>query len=314
MARRSTSVVLFVAIGLLLYALVYAAAEWLMYRTAHSNPFYKIQTATEAPIDWVILGASHAMPLDFADFNTLMERQTGLRILNLAAPGAGPLYNRFVFDAFQRRHRAAGLLYVADSFAFYAPTWNEERFADAKLLRRTPIEPANALILFDYVRREAVDPRAFLDYVSGFSKINNRERFERDVWEGEAQFERAYRTSGSAIAKRIAYLYPEQTAQAALERYLGTLDAIIALARETNMRVVVVKMPVPAQFRAKLPDEAAFDAALARALAARGVALRDFSQAIDEPRLYFDTDHLNRLGLTQFFERDLKPLLLSPGG
>jgi len=36
-----------------------------------------------------------------------------------------------------------------------------------------------------------VDARAVLDYVSGFSKINNRERFQRDVWEGDAQFERA---------------------------------------------------------------------------------------------------------------------------
>jgi hypothetical protein len=80
------------------------------------------------------------------------------------------------------------------------------------------------------------------------------------------------------------------------------------------MRVVVVKMPVPAQFRAKLPDEAAFDAALSRMVAARGMALRDFSQAIDEPRLYFDTDHLNRAGLTTFFNRDLKPLLLAPDG
>ena len=313
MGRHTRAALLFVVIGLALYALVYAAAERLMLRTAHSNPFHKIQTATEAPIDWVILGASHAMPLDFADFNAWMERQTGLRIVNLAAPGAGPLYNRFVLEEFLRRHRARGLIYAVDSFAFYARTWNEERFADAKLLRRTPLEPAIAWRLAGYVRREGVDPRALLDYVTGFSKINNRERFERDVWEGEAQFERAYRTSSHAVAKRIGYLYPEQTPPEALQSYLVVLDTLLALAEREGMRVVVVKMPVPAPYRAKLPDEEAFDAALAAALATRGAPLRDFSQAIDDPRQYFDTDHLNRAGLTQFFDQQLRPLLVSPG-
>src|SRR3972149_6550459 len=120
MKRQAGSALLFVAIGLALYASVYTAAERLMFRTAHSNPFFKIATAREDPIDWVILGASHAMPLDFGDFNAWMEQQTGLRILNLAAPGAGPLYNRFVLEEFLRRHRARNLLYAADSFAFYA--------------------------------------------------------------------------------------------------------------------------------------------------------------------------------------------------
>ena len=270
------SALLFAAIGLAIYAGLYFAAERLMVHTGRSNPFFKIATAQHDTVDWVILGASHAMPLDFGDFNAWMEQQTGLRILNLAAPGAGPLYNRFVLEEFLRRHRARNLLYAADSFAFYARTWNEERFADAKLLRRTPFEPAIALRLWDYARHEGVGPRALLDYVSGFSKINNRERFQRDVWEGEAQFERVYRPSAAAVRKRIAYLYPEPVSQAALSRYLEAFDALLALARREGMRVVVLKMPVPAQFRSRLPGEAAFDEALSRALAARGASFRDF--------------------------------------
>ena len=191
MKRLAKSALLFIAIGLALYAGVYYAAERLMLHTGRSNPFFKIATTQESTVDWVILGASHAMPLDFADFNAQMERETRLKILNLAAPGAGPLYNRFVLEYFQRSHRARNLLYVVDSFAFYSRTWNEERFADAKLLRRTPFDTAIARRFWDYARHEGVDGRALLDYVSGFSKINNRERFQRDVWEGEAQFERA---------------------------------------------------------------------------------------------------------------------------
>jgi hypothetical protein len=308
------SALLFLAIGLAIYGGVYYAAERLMVSTGRSNAFFKIAKMEPREVDWLVLGASHAMPLDFADFNAGMQRETGLKIVNLAAPGAGPLYNRFVLEHFLREHRARNLLYVLDSFAFYSRTWNEERFADAKLLRRTPFEPAIARRLWDYSRQEGVDALAVLDYVSGFSKINNRERFERDVWEGEAQFERVYRPSTTATAKRIAYLYPDKTPAEARERYLVVFSSLVALAQREGMRVVVVKLPVPPQYRSQLPDEAAFDEALAGALAPRNIVLRDYSAAIAEPRFYFDTDHLNRAGLTEFFKRELKAILLSGKG
>ncbi len=313
MTRLVRSALLFLVIGLFLYAGLYCAAERLMVSTGRSNPFFKIATAPQGTVDWLILGASHAMPLDFADFNAQMEHETRLRILNLAAPGAGPLYNRFVLEHFLRGHRARNLLYVVDSFAFYSRTWNEERFADAKLLRRTPFEPAIARRLCDYAWRKGVDGRAVLDYVSGFSKINNRERFQRDLWEGEAQFERTHQPSSRAVSKRIDYLYPDQTPPAALARYLDEFSSLIALARQEGVNVVVIKMPLPPSFYRQLPDEARFDEALARVLAARGVLYHDFSARPVDPSLYFDTDHLNRVGLTGFFRRDLKPVLDSGG-
>ncbi len=310
MKRLAKSALLFIAIGLAIYAGVYYAAERLMVQTGRSNPFFKIAVAQEGVFDWVILGASHAMPLDFADFNARMQDDTGLRILNLASPGTGPLYNRFVLEHFLRAHRTRNILYVVDSFAFYSRTWNEERFADAKLLRRTPLEPAIATRMWGYIRNEAVDPRALLDYVTGFSKINNRERFERDAWEGEAQFDRVYRPSASALKKRIAYLYPDKTAATALGRYLEAFSTLIDSAERAGANVVVIKMPTPSQYRSQLPDEAAFDQAMSRLLAAADVRFYDFSPAIDEPRFYFDSDHLNRAGMTAFFARDLKPVLM----
>jgi hypothetical protein len=314
MKRLGKSALLFIAIGLAIYAGVYYAAERLMLHTGRSNPFFKIATAQDSTVDWVILGASHAMPLDFADFNAQMERETRLRILNLAAPGTGPLYNRFVLEHFLRAHRTRNVLYVVDSFAFYSRTWNEERFADAKLLRRTPFELAVAARLWDYARHEGVDPRAVLDYVTGFSKINNRERFERDIWEGEKQFDRVYRTSASAVKKRIDYLYPEKTPPAALARYLGEFSSLIELARREGVSMVVIKLPAPPQYRSRLPDEAAFDDAISRLLAAREVPFHDFSPTMGEPSFYFDTDHLNRAGLTEFFAQYLKTILVPAHG
>jgi hypothetical protein len=304
----------FAVIGLLLYGAADYAAERLLYRTGDTNPFFKIETAKERSYDWAILGASHAMPLDFADFNAFMERESGLRIINLAVPGAGPLYMRFVFETFLERLQARNLLYIADSFAFYSRAWNEERFADAGLLRRTPFDWSVALRLAGYVRSADASPTALLDYLAGFSKLNNRERFQPDVWEGAAQFEKAYRPSAAADRKRIEYLYGTAAPDAAaLARYLQEFTALVDLARRAGMRVVVVKTPVPASYRSALPGEAAFDEALARVLGERQVPLRDFSATLNDPRLYFDTDHLNRTGATQFFTQSLKPLLKESG-
>lgn len=309
MARIVRSGLLFALLGLLLYAGLYAAADRLVYRTGQSNPVYKIATAPAPDYDWVVLGASHAMTLDFAAFAGEIERATGQRVINLAAQGTGPLYQRFVLEEFARSHRARRLLYVVDSFAFYSPRWNEERFADAKLLRRTPFSPAVARRMYEYVRHEGVPATALLDYLSGFSKVNDRGRFARDAWEGEAQFERVYRTSSSAIAKRMEYLYPDGLTPRLRDRYLGELAELLDFARAQGMEPVVAKMPLPDAFRRKLPDEDVFDEALAAVLAPRGIALHDFSGGIGEPKFYFDSDHLNRSGLALFLERDLGPVL-----
>ena len=312
MTRQGRAVIAFIGIGLLIYAGISLAAERLMYRNGHSNPFFKIATSDVKAFDWVILGASHAMPLDFADLNGLMQAETGLKIINLASPGTGPLYNRFVLEAFLRDHTTKNVLYIADSFAFYAHTWNEERFGDAKLLRATPFDPATAWLLLQYSRSDRVDPRAVADYVTGFSKINNRDRFQKDIWEGELQFDRVYRQSAAAVKSRIAYLFPDSGREAGLSRYMAEFAELLELAARRHINVVVIKMPTPGQFRAQLPNEPAFDEAMRSAVGNRGVGFSDFSSELDEPRFYFDTDHLNRAGVTELFARHLEAILTAP--
>lgn len=311
MTRQGRSAIAFIGIGLLIYAGVYFGAERLMYRNGHSNPFFKIAMSEVKAFDWVILGASHAMPLDFVDFNSRMQGETGLKIINLASPGTGPLYNRFVLEAFLRGHSTKNVLYVADSFGFYSRTWNEERFSDAKLLRATPFDPVTAWLLSQYSSRDGVDPRAVADYVTGFSKINNRDRFQEDIWEGELQFDRIYRQSAAAVKSRIGYLFPDSGREVALSRYMAEFAKLLELAERRHIRVAVIKMPTPGQFRAQLPNEPAFDAAMAVAVENRGVGFTDFSAELDDPRFYFDTDHLNRDGVTELFNRHLKEILMA---
>ena len=311
MRQFGKSTILFLGIGLALYAGLFYAADRLVYRTGKSNPFYKIAVAEQSNYDWVVLDASHAMPLDFVDFNGLMEKETGLHILNLASPGTGPLYNRFVFEQFLAHHRTRYLLYIIDSFGFYLPTWNEERFADAKLLGRTPFDFVTARRLFSYSLHEGIDFRAVLDYLTGFSKINNRARFDREIWEGEKQFDRVFRPSSAMVKSRIAYLYPKPPTFAGLAHYLDVFDGLITLAQQQGVRIVALKLPVPPDFHMQIPNEAEFDSAIGSALAKRQVAFIDLSSSLTEPRFYFDTDHLNRTGVTELFEKHLKTILLS---
>jgi hypothetical protein len=310
---KTATAVRFVAIGLLMYAILFAGSEWLVRKNGHLNPLFKIEAAQSEEFDWVIIGASHAMPLDFGGFNQMMERATGLTIMNLAGPGTGPLYNRLVIEHFLGSHRTNHILYVADGFAFRSPMWNEDRLSDTKLLGRTPFSVEFAIGLARFCLQESVDPRAVLDYVTGFSKINNRDRFSIDVWEGEGTFDRAFKQSVSAERKRAEYLYPAVDNEAdAQRRYMSQLTSIIETAHRNGAQVTIAKFPLPARFRALLKGEAEFDAKLQQLASRLEAEFVDFSNSMDGPQYYADTDHLNRTGVTVFFERHLK-LVLTTG-
>src|SRR5262245_27658689 len=109
---------LFSAIGLLLYGAVYIGAEILVYRTGEKNRFFVIATSPRQAYDFVILGASHAMPLGFESMNERIEEQSGASVINLSSEGAGILPNRLVLDYFLYGHKARNVIYVLDSFAF----------------------------------------------------------------------------------------------------------------------------------------------------------------------------------------------------
>ena len=181
-------IALFVGIGLILYAGLYYASETLVYRYARTNRFFQINTSKVMTYDYVILGASHPMPFDYQDMNARLEEMTGLRIINLATPGNGIVPNRFVLEYFLEKHKASSVLYCLDSFIFYSRAWNEDRFQDVKLFQRAPFDPILAKMLLCYTYREGIAYSVFLDYASGFSKINNRDRFKPDIREDEAKF------------------------------------------------------------------------------------------------------------------------------
>ena len=304
-----TEILRFLGLVLALYIAAAAVAEILVGRQGTNSAFQKILAARGSEYDWVVLGASHALPLAFGAVPERLKAETGQSMIILAEVGAGPLYSDFLLRQALDDLRPRRLLYVADSFAFRSPRWNEARVADRKLLRKTPLRPSTLATMGRMALTEGVPARAVLDYATGFSKLNPPDRFPRDEWRGAEDFDRRFRPSRHATAARMDYLHPAPPSPGTTDRYLDLLGDMIMRARAEGVETVVVKLPVPETFRAALPDEAAFDSALRAQLEALGVPLHDLSAALDDPALYFDTDHLNRDGVAQLYERFLKPIL-----
>ncbi len=297
---------LFVLIGIMLYLVVYGAAEQLVYQTTTRNRFFVVKTAPRQSYDFVILGASHAVVFDYEDMNAQLEDMTGSKIINLANVGAGIVPNQLLLDYFLAAHETDAVVYFVDSFAFYSPQWNEERVLDTQLYQRAPFDVALAALLFANPDTRPVA----LDYAVGFSKINNAERFKPDISDDEAmRFTKTYRPVKQIDTQRLDYLYPKPPDPQQLTQYMARFERFIQDAQARGIRVIVVKPPVPERWYKMLPNETQFDAALCAVLERHGVEFHDFSLVANDEKYFYNTDHLNRAGVLNFFQGYLKDVL-----
>jgi hypothetical protein len=297
----------FVLVGLVIYLALYIISEQLVYNYGKRNRFFSVKTAPLAQYDYVILGASRAAALGYEDMNPRLEQMTNSKIINLSELGAGVAFNRVLVEYFLASHRTQAVVYFADSFAFYSPAWNEERFNDSKLFVRAPFDPALVQVLLQQPAGRSVLP----DYLLGFSKINNADRFAPDINDDErTKFGVTYRPVAQIDKQRLDYLYPKQIDQATFQRYMGQFEEMVISLQARNIRVIVMKPPVPARFYATIPGEAAFDQSLKAVLDSRNVEFYDFSQVANDEKFFFNSDHLNRNGVLNFFETQLKGVLV----
>ncbi len=297
----------FLGIGAVLYLALLFWSERLAMANGARNPFFQIERAAQQQ-DWIILGASHAMPLAFDGAEAQIEAATGQTILNLAATGSGPFVWRLVAERYFRDHAAANVLIVADGFAFRDRRWNQDRIGDSDFLPRVPWDIATLRVMAAAVPR-GLRPTTLANYATGFSKIGNPDRFKPDIWETEARFDLSPRPSAASDKARVAYLYPGPPDPAAEAAYFNDLGALADLARRNGARVTVIRPPLPDRFRALLPDDAAFAARLSAFAAAQGVGYADMAGVLPEPRFYLDPDHLNRAGVEAWLNAELGALL-----
>lgn len=297
----------FLALGLILYAALFLWSGRVLEAQAERNPFHRI---AQAPLqsDWIILGASHALPLGFEGVPASLRAATGRNTLTLAVPGGGPAVSRLVAERYFADHEAGGVLIVLDAFAFADTRWNEDRLADPDILPKIPADAQTLRVLLRAIPR-GLPVGTVLAYATGFARINDRTRFEPDRWEAEARFDSSPRPSEAADAARVAYLYPEPPSEHMIDRGLADIEAVIALARSHGARVVLVLPPLPERFIARLPDVPGLEPRLAALAGRLGVPLVDHENLIPDGRFYFDTDHLNRAGVALWLELGLAAIL-----
>jgi|FLOH01.1.fsa_nt_gi hypothetical protein len=297
----------FFVIGVLLYLALYAWAEIQVRTTGQKNRFFMIATAPPQKLDFVILGASHAMPLGFGDTEAQFEARSGATIMNLSNEGAGVLPNLFVYDYFSRRHSATNVIYVVDSFAFYSSEWNEDRLTDSDLFRRAPLDRDLIATFLAHPWSRGILP----EYLSGFAKINGLYRLGSDIPDAESRkFTRTYRPNKQIDKTRIDYLFASEDPQAAIEKYLGDFAELIARVQASGADFIAVKLPTPPRYRDRLPGEAAFDAKMATILDSAHVEMHDFSGVLPGDEFYYDTDHLNLAGVEAVAGLGLTDLLV----
>ncbi len=296
---------IFILVGLALYAMLYLWSENLVQEHGERNRFFMISSTAPTTVDTVILGASHAMPLGYGDFNDRLKAATGGSVMNLSIEGGGILPAQLVLDYFFKRHTARQVVFFVDSFAFYSRQWNEDR-PDSAMFARAPLDfdLATTLISYPWAREE------LLPYLSGFTKINNAERFAVDRSDAElSKFSQTYRPIPQIDRQRVAYLFPPEISQAEFQRYLGAFENLATMVKEQDATLILVKPPTPARYRDALPDEPAFDAAIAAMANRLGLTYRDFSTLLPGEENYYDTDHLNATGVENFIAMGFADLL-----
>lgn len=302
-----------VGLALVLYLLAYALVESATLRTGLRNPFHEIATRPARQDVVLVLGASHALPLEYQDMRQEVEERLGRPVRVLAMPGAGVVPNALVMDYYLREHGAAHLgavAYLVDSFAFYDAEWNEDRLGDEGLWQKAPFDPQLVAALARSVVAHDVAPSVLFDYVSGFSKLNDPTTWiSEDRWDGEADFGDAYQPSDAQDGARIEYLYPAEIEQETFDRYVGNFAGLLERLADEDVKVLAIKPPLREGFRERLPQEEAFDRRVRTVVEEHGGSWHDLADLGYGPELYYDPDHLNREGVRRFLDDALVDLL-----
>ena len=303
---------LFLLIGGALYAGLFQWSDRMLRARPSANPFLAVTTAP-AEVDWLILGASHAIPLASADMPGVIQTRTGKTTQVLAVPGGGPFILRIMAERWFADHRSRGVVIVLDEFGFADRRWNTDRLGDDDLLPKIPADVRTVRVLARAVPR-GLPWQTWLAQVTGFARINDRRRLSPPTWSVEDRFDRSPRLSAGAIRSRVAFLYPGAADAWIVARSLDDLEATILLARAQGARAVLMFPPLPDVFRTELPEVPGLASGLADLSGRLGVPLIDHSAAIPELRNYFDTDHLNRSGVMRWLDLGLAALLAGNDG
>ena len=243
--------------------------------------------------DLLVLGTSHARIFSRTGNHERVEEILGASMLNLSTGGGRGVYaSRIFFDYFLSRGNTAGtVVYFIDPWVLYSQKWNE----DNDLFSNEPITPA----FLSFIVRRGVNAATIANYLK--TKVS---------WEWVRQSPkpdtenniRLDGVDGEAVAKRVESLYPDGLESATFEKYRTELSVLTETANANNIRLVFI---IPTTLLGDMPGEDA----LKQALDEMDAEWYDLSNAITDPHLYYDHDHLNTAGIVAFTQKYLRPIL-----
>ncbi len=249
--------------------------------------------------DAVFLGTSHGRIFSRFKNHDRVEKILGKNFINLSQGGERGGVNSlqsYLLYFYMRDNSAKTLAYFVDPFSFYHKTLDD----NPKIYINEPYRKDFYNLLVDQQTDKAIIDFYKTKDEKGIKPIEYPE-FNKDIEDTKVAT-----LEGKALVDRINYLYTDAYNREEFEKTLQTLLETIRIAQNHGTRVVVI---VPTtQFPEQLGDRFVLDALKEHASKSR-YEYYNYSTAITDPALYYDTDHLNTEGVLLFSEKYLKPIL-----
>lgn len=248
--------------------------------------------------DLVFLGTSHSRIFSRFKNHDRVEAALGKTFINLGQGyerGGVKSQQTYLDYFYQRGNFANTLVYFVDPFIFYRNSLDDNK----SLYVNEPFRED----FYSHLKDEETPADIVSFYESKDSRGIKPTRYP--------EFEKSYMGDISnidekAIQDRISHLYTDPYNQQQFDQTLGTLLETIRIARGRGMRVIVI---LPTTQLPQQPQDEIVIKTL-RNEAKKGLfEFYDFSHAITDPQLYYDTDHLNTPGILYFTKKHLKPIL-----
>ena len=261
-----------------------------------------LSTPRNTDYDLVILGTSHARLLTRFKYNyEFLTRELDMRILNLAIPfGGGVLLEKMYFrNFFDRGNTAKTVLYFLDPYVFFSSLPN-------KYHKFVYYEPIRFSFLARMICHGMPFERVFTYIRSKFSWRWLTQKPILIAYDGIQMADYGISMDPERMRARAESLYPEGLDETSYASYAPMLDEVIAMGRERGCRVIIVFPPTllgPEKGASRVKQ--LLDACRER----HAFEFHDLTDAVPEPDLYSDYDHLNSKGVELFITQHIKPIL-----
>jgi len=248
--------------------------------------------------DLLIMGTSRARGLSRGKSHAFLERVLRKRVINIARGGGGGIVpESLYFEWFVTRGNSADvIIYAIDPFVFFSDLWNRKRFFATD-------EPLDFGFLCLMVKKHISTTVVWNYILSKFTVdwlLDRPQNFEKKQ-------KKLNRNDPEAVHKRIQSLYLEGVKEVTFRRYSKAFETLVQqMSRHAN-RVVLLFIPT------LLGHEPGQDkvAELCRKLTEkyRNVEFYDMASAMQFPLFFYNHDHMNNQGVSQFVLKYLKPIL-----